>query len=342
MLCRPRRPKPSGGSVLTRNTFAYLNARVRSRRSQVVPEAFFQQALSLSFPDFLRLLSETVYGADLVGDSLADVDRAVTNHLARTVGDLPGLVSGEMRALVSLPLFRADLINLKAILRGKQSNKTPEEIKATLLGGTLKEPLINAMIQAPDAASVAQILQVPGHPLAKALRSAAAGNPDLLALEVALDREFFAASFERAKKLGQSRISAYFALEVDVTNLNTAFKLQALGASLPNLDGYFIAGGRYLGRAVFGRIASGDLAALDALGGTPLAPAMGARTLGELERAVRGIMLTRAASGATDSLGGGLVLDYIQRKQWEASRIRLLARRAYFNLPAEAVAKEIA
>jgi len=308
----------------------------------MVPEAFFQQALKLSFPDFLRLFSETVYGADLVGDSLADVDRAVNNHLARMVGDLPGLVSGEMRMLVSLLLFRADLINLKAILRGKHSHKTPEEIKATLLGGTLKEPLINALIQAPDAASVAQILQVPGHPLAKALRKAVASNPDPLALEVALDREFFTASLEKAKKLRQSRISAYFALKVDVTNLTTAFKLQALGADLPDLDEYFIAGGRYLRRPLFSRIASGDLAALDALGSTPLAPVLGVHSLGELERVVREIMRARAASGATDSLGGGLVLDFVQRKLWEASRIRLLARRAYFNLPAEAVAKEIA
>lgn len=185
--------------MLTRNTFAYLNARVRSRRSQVVPESFFQQALNQSFSDFLRLLSETVYGADLVGETLADVDRAVANHLARTVGDLPGLVSGEMRELVSLPLLRADLVNLKAILRGKHTGKTPEEIKAGLVGGTLKEPLLNAMLQAPDAASVAQVLQVPGHPLAKALRNAVAGNPEPLALEVALDREFLRLPWRRPR-----------------------------------------------------------------------------------------------------------------------------------------------
>lgn len=328
--------------MLTRNTFAYLNARVRSRRSQVVPESFFQQALGQSFPDFLRLLSETVYGADLVGDTLGDVDRAVSNHLARTVGDLPTLVSGQMRELVSLPLLRADLVNLKAILRGKQSGKAPEEIKAGLVGGTLKEPVLNAMLQAPDAPSVAQLLQVPGHPLAKALRNAVASNPEPLALEVALDREFFAASFEKAKKLRQSYIAAYFALEVDATNLATAFKLQALGATNLNLDSYFVPGGKHLSRAVFSRIAAGDLAAMDALNGTPLAPAAGARTLGELERAVRGVLLAKADTGATDSLGGGLVLDYIQQKQWEASRIRLLARRAYFNLPADAVAREVA
>ncbi len=328
--------------MLTRNTFAYLNARVRSRRSQMVPEPFFQQALNQSFPEFLRMLSETVYGADLVGDTLADVDRAVANHLARTVHDLPTLVSGELRELVRLPLLWADLVNLKAILRGKAMGKTPEEIKAGLLGGTFKEPLLNAMLQAPDAASVAQLLQLPGHPLAKALRQAVAGSPDLLALEVALDREFFAACFEKAKRLRQPHVAAYFALEVDATNLATAFKLRALGAGEANLEGYFVPGGKHLSRVVFGRVAAGDLAAMDALSGTPLAPAASARTLGELERALRRILLDKAASGATDSLGGGLVLDYIQRKLWEASRIRLLARRAYFNLPADAVAKEVA
>jgi len=239
-------------------------------------------------------------------------------------------------------LLRADLINLKAILRGKQSGKSPEEVKAGLLVGTLKDAMLNAMLQAPDAPSVAQVLQVPGHPLAKALRNAVVSNPEPLSLEVALDREFFAATFEKAKKLRQNLIIAYFALEVDATNLSTAFKLQALGAGHPNLDSYFVPGGKHLSRAVFSRIASGDLSAMDALNGTRLAPAISARTLGELERAVRQALMAKAHKGVTDSLGGGLVLDYIQRKQWEASRIRLLARRAYFNLPAEAVAKEIA
>lgn len=328
--------------MLTRNTFAYLNARVRSRRSQVVPESFYQQALGQNFPEFLRSLSETVYGPDLVGDTLADVDRAISSHLARTVTDLPSLVSGEMRELVALPLLRADLVNVKAILRGKAAGKSAEEIKAGLVGGTLKEPLINAMLQAPDAAGVAQVLQIPGHPLAKALRGAVAANPEPLALEVALDRDFFSASLERAKKLRQPYNTAYFGLEVDATNLSTAFKLQALKAGEVNADSYFIPGGKHVSRQVFARVSAGDLAALEALNGTPFAGAASARTLGDLERAVRAALLAKAKTGGVDSLGGGLVLDYIQQKQWEASRIRLLARRAYFNLPADAVAKEVA
>ncbi|WP_027892892.1 V-type ATPase subunit [Calidithermus chliarophilus] len=320
--------------------YAYLNARVRSRRSQLVGEGFFQQALSASFSDFVRLLGETVYGPDLKGSSLGDVDRAVSGHFGRTVGDLPGLVTGELREVVSLPLLRADLVNLKAILRGKMTGKSAEEIKATLVGGTLPETLVNSMLQASDAASVAQILQLPGNPLARALRNAVQGSPDLLALEVALDREFFAAALAKAKKLRERFLASYFALEVDATNLATAFKLQALGAPA-NLEAYFIPGGTHLSMTAFSRIAQGDFAAMDTLNATPLAPAASARTLGDLERALRKILREKAHQGSLDSLGPGLALDYIRTKEWEAARIRLLARRAYYNLPADAVEKEV-
>lgn len=322
------------------NGFAYLNARVRARRSQVVPESFFQQAIGQSFPDFVRSLSDTVYGPDMVGDSLADVDRAVANHMKRMVGDLPGLVTGNMRESVSLLLLQSDLTNLKTILRGKTAGLSAEEIKGKLVGGTLPEVLIISMLQAPDAQSVAQVLQLPTHPLAKALRSAIAGNPDPLALEVALDRDFYAYSLEKARRMREPALASYFSLQVDATNLLTAFKLQALGGS--GAESYFVPGGSAVNQVLFSRIAGGDLGPLEGLNGTPLAAASGARTLGDLERALRQTLMGKAAQGGKDALGAGLVLDYIRRKEWEGSRIRLLARRAYFNLPADAVAKEVA
>jgi V/A-type H+-transporting ATPase subunit C len=305
----------------------------------MVPESFFQQAVSQSFPDFVRSLADTVYGPDMVGEGLADVDRAVANHLRRTVGDLPGLVTGPMREAVNLLLLQADLTNLKTILRGKAAGLSPEEIKGKLLGGTLPEALVNAMLQAPDAASVAQLLQLPTHPLAKALRNAAAGNPDPLALEVALDRDFYAYSLEKARRLREPVLASYFALQVDAINLATAFKLQALGV-LPS-ETYFVPGGSHVTPVLFNRVATGDFGAMEALSGTPLAGVVGVRSLGDLERALRQILLHKAAQGGKDTLGAGLALDYIRRKEWEASRIRLLARRAYFNLPVEAVAKEV-
>lgn len=306
----------------------------------MVPESFFQQAIGLSFADFVRSLSETVYGPDMVGDSLEDVDRAVANHMRRMVGDLPGLVTGNQREAVSLLLLFADLSNLKTILRGKNMGFSADEIRANLVGGTLPEVLINSMLQAPDAQSVAQILQLPTHPLAKALRNALVGNPDPLALEVALDRDFYAYSLEKARRIREPALASYFMLQVDAANLSTAFKLHALG--MPASEAYFIPGGSLVSQVLFHRIAGGDLGAMESLSGTALSQVVGVCTLGDLERALRRALLDKAAQGGKDALGAGLAVDYIRRKEWEGARIRLLARRAYFNLPADAVAKEVA
>jgi len=66
-----------------------------------------------------------------------------------------------------------------------------------------------------------------------------------------------------------------------------------------------------------------------------------ARDLVGLERSLRCVLLDKARKGIYDVLGPGLAIDYVQRKEWEGSRIRLLARRAYYNLPSALVEKEV-
>ena len=65
--------------------FGYVNARIRCRRCQLLHEGFFREALTLSFSEMVKVLGETPYGADLTGDTLADVDRAVRSHLTREI-----------------------------------------------------------------------------------------------------------------------------------------------------------------------------------------------------------------------------------------------------------------
>jgi V/A-type H+-transporting ATPase subunit C len=42
-----------------------------------------------------------------------------------------------------------------------------------------------------------------------------------------------------------------------------------------------------------------------------------------------------------DVLGAGMAINYILHKEWEASRIRLLARRSIFGLPPETIEAEV-
>jgi V/A-type H+-transporting ATPase subunit C len=316
--------------------FGYLNARVRARRGTLLKESFFQEALDLSFPDFLRLLSESAYGQDLAGQGLSEVDRAIAQAQARLVGDLPRLVTGEAREAVRFLLLRQDLANLQALLRAKATGRPFEEVP--LLPGTLKEELWRQAYEAQDLAGMAQVLSVPGHPLARALRAVLRETQDPARVEALLAKRFFEDVAKGTKALEEPALRDYLSLEVDAENLRTAFKLMGQEA---NPEALFIRGGRFVDRLRFARLLEGDYAALDELSGTPLAGLSGVRELKELERRLRCLLLEEARKGTADPLGAGLVLAYVKEREWEAMRLRLLARRAYFGLPKELVEEEV-
>jgi V/A-type H+-transporting ATPase subunit C len=320
--------------------FNYLNARIRVRLSQMLPQGFFQEALRLSFPDLVKIMGETIYGPDLTGNDLPDVDRAIMVHLHRTVGDLPRLVAGVAREAVNLLLMRSDLANIKTILRGKEVGWTNEEILGHLGAGTLPRALYGILVDAPDAASLAQLLTLPRHPLARTLRRAVAATREPLELEIMLDREFYAALLYRAYELDQPYLVSFMRFEIDALNLAAGLKLSAMGLN-GDLSRFFLPGGRRVGRPFFEELAAGEIKVLEELGNTDFKRVAEVQDLTSLERGLRCILLAKAREGVKDVLGAGMANHYILHKEWEAGRIRLLARRALFELPASTVELEV-
>jgi V/A-type H+-transporting ATPase subunit C len=320
--------------------FTYLNARIWVRRSRLLPERFFREVLRLGFPDLVKVMKESIYGPDLTGDTLADVDRAVMVHLNRTVGDLPRLVSGVARESVSLLLMRSDLANVKTILRGKQAGWAPEEIMSHLGAGTIPRALYGHLVEVADAASLAQLFSLPEHPLARALRKAVSASGEPLEMEITLDRVFYTALLHRAQEIGQPYLADFMSFEIDALNLATGLKLSTLGFEGQS-NRYFLPGGRRVGLPLFELLAQGEVDALKELGDTKFGRVAEAKDLATLERGLRCILLAKAHEGVKDLLGAGMANDYILRKEWEAGRIRLLARRAFFGLPPAAVEPEV-
>jgi V/A-type H+-transporting ATPase subunit C len=320
--------------------FAYLNARIHVRRSRLLPESFFREALRLEFSDLVKFLKESEYGPDLTGDTLADVDRAVMVHLDRTVGDLPRLVAGQAREAVSLLLMRSDLTNIKTILRGKEAGWTAKEIISHMGAGTIPRALYETLAEAADAASLAQLFWLQGHPLARALRDAVSASQEPLEVEITLDRKFYSAMLGRAQELNQPFLTDFMIFEIDALNLATGLKLSTIGFKGP-AQRFFVAGGRRVGLNLFESLARGEVAALEELKNTKFAPVAEAQDLSTLDRRLRCLLLDEAHEGVKDLLGAGLVNDYILRKEWEAGRIRLLARRAFFGLPSSSIEQEV-
>lgn len=87
---------------------------------------------------------------------------------------------------------------------------------------------------------MAQVLAVPGHPLARALRAVLRETQDLARVEALLAKRFFEDVAKAAKGLDQPALRDYLALEVDAENLRTAFKLQGSGLAP---DAFFLKGG---------------------------------------------------------------------------------------------------
>jgi len=320
--------------------FGYLNARIRVRSSRLLHEGFFHEALRLSFAELVKVLAESIYGPDLTGETLPDIDRAVFLHLKRTVADLPRLASGRAREAVSLILMQTDLANLKTILRGKAAGWSTADLLGRLGSGTLSPDLLSTMAEAPDAASMAQVLSLRKHPLAGALRAALRAEHESLAMEVALDQAFFTATLRRAQELDQPYLTDFLRTEIDGLNLAAGVKLFNVGFEGQAMR-FFLKGGRCVGIPLFQRLAQGETAALEELGQTDFDRAAEARDLVTLERHLRCILLVKAHEGVKDVLGAGLAVDYIRRKSWEAERIRLLGRRAYYGLSPVEMEKEI-
>jgi V/A-type H+-transporting ATPase subunit C len=320
--------------------FAYLNGRIRARRSRLLPEGFFREALNLNFSELVKVLSESIYGPDLTGDALNNVDRAVAIHINRTVADLPRLVSGEARETVRLLLMRADLANVKIILRGKSAGWSADEIIGHLGGGTIPQSLYRVMAETPDATSLAQVLSLLEHPLARILREASKAGYEPMQMEVSLDHGLYKEVLRRARELDQPYLEGFTRFEIDALNLGTGVKVFTLGFEGP-WDRLFVQGGRWVNLSLFQRLAGGDVAALEELTDTDFGRVAEARDLAAFERGLRCVVLAKAHEQAKDVLGPGLAIDYIQFKQWEASRIRLLARRAYYSLPPASVEQEV-
>ncbi len=320
--------------------FAYLNARIRVRRSEFIAERVFQEALNLSFPALVKVLAESTYGPDLTGESLTDVDKAVSAHFRRRVADLLLLVSGKAREAITLLLMRVDLFNVRTILRGKALGWSADEIRAQMVAGTLPSRLYDIMAEAPDAASLAQLLSLANPLLAAALREVSRADHEVLETEVHIDRLFYKAALDRCRDLDQPYLTGFIRFEIDALNLATALKLFTIGFE-GEPHPFFLEGGIAVRLLLFRRLAKGEFAALQELSDSVFRRVVEAKDLPSLEWSLRCILLAKAKESAVDVLGAGLAIDYIERKEWEGARIRLLARRAYFNLSPALVEKEV-
>ena len=333
--------------------FGYINARVRGLKSRLLGPEFYSQALGESdFSAFTATLSQTDYMQDLEeaqasAEGLTAVDMALAGNFRRLTRSILGFSDGWPHELAALLLLKYDLANIKAIIRARHADRSPEDARAALLpAGQIKPAVLEQMAQASDVASAVQLLSAAGHPLAAAARQAVRAyqdEQDLFGFELALDRAYTEVLVTRTAELPLPRaFRDWVRLQADATNLRTALKLR--GRPAPEADLFVDSGkGASFNREAFAALIvdEGGEGLSHAADG-PFAGVADTETLGAADAVIRSVLderVRRLAIG--DPLGPFVLLDYLRRKEREVARLRLLARGKFYSVPREQLEREL-
>jgi V/A-type H+/Na+-transporting ATPase subunit C len=326
------------------DNYAYINARVRAMHADLVTQKLEETMNAASYGEFLRLLSESNLGADLgeataAGAGLPQLDAALSRNFFNTARKVVGMADGTSGRDIALLFARYDLLNLKAVARGKLGNRSGADIIPSLLpAGPLKPAVLEALANTAELSSLVGVAGLNASPLSGAFRKAVtqlSADNDLLAFEVALDQAYFDTVLNEASS---STLKEYMRREIDGANILTALKLRAQGRT-ENVDPYFLAGGREVNKTRFQQIASGN-GGLDGL--NAFAEVADASDLSSAEAAVRAVLLKNAKKLYTsDALGIGVVIGFLKEKEREVALARLIARGKYYNVPTETLRREV-
>lgn len=334
--------------------FSYINARIKVMKSQLLPPGRLEGLLET--PDLeaiTQMLSDTPYNAELQEalsrfTGLRAIDEALSQNFYHATSRILGFADGSPRREIEVILLRYDLQNIRAIVRGRHTGKSDEEILATLYpGGLLSEVKLRELLQQPDLRAIADTLVIWMHPLGRALRAGvdeAQRSGSLLDIEISLDRAYAQYGLRVAGEGGGGgALRRWLGTEITATNVKTALKLRRVrDLTREDRQKFFVLGGS-LSLERFLALADPQTSIAEAAS-VPLFGALlgGMEDLLAMERAIDRMLVQRAAQMyLNDPLGLDVVIGYLARKAAEVSNIRVIAHSRQLGIPADVARQEI-
>lgn len=335
--------------------YGYINARVKAMKSRLLPRETLYELLgardlaalsdTLGATDYNKDLSETL--ARVSG--LAAIEEGLRRNLCRTTAKLLEIADGRPGELLEVVLGRWDLEAIKAVLRGKHTGLSRDEITSGILpAGRLDESRMSELAKAEDVKAVADMLATWHSPFARPLTRAIPAylqDNRLADLELALDNSYYTAGLEVTQK-GDPNAAVVRRLlmeQLDGVNLRTALRLRGETLEEGKLKGYYLAGGDWVTERRFVALAQSE--SLDqALGQTPpaLRPAEKPEDEAAFERAQsRTLALKFARLYRGDPLMINVPIGYLWMKTSEVTNLRLIARGKAYGLAQPEIEKEL-
>ncbi len=322
--------------------YPYVTARVKAKKSALLPREAYARLLKMSIPEISRTLGEGDYKEEILelGARYAGVDLielATRDRLAKVYTQIIEFSEGELRRMVSRFADRWDVSNLKTILRGKFYGATEEEIWEDVIpAGSFTADFLRQLVDLDTVPEIIEALRetIYYEPL-RAIAEEGEDGVSLAPYEDALSRAYYAdllASIPpttEAKRLFRTFVQR----GIDTVNIRNLLRLRGEREQIERE--VFIEGGYHLSvEALEAMVNLDDEALLQGLRGTPyyelvapLLPAIPEKGLSEVTRALEKFDQTQATRYAhTRPLSILPILDYMLAKETEVDNVRIIAR----------------
>ena len=343
--------------------FAYMNARVRSLKSDLFTRVQVEELLNQN--DLKRMadaLLDSPYRQDLA-EALAvyqgadAIEEAVSRNLAASTGRLLARAIGKPRELLETFLTRWDLSSVKSLLRARHNGLTGDEaVSAVLPAAHLPVALQRRLAECDSMDTLCAQLIAWNSDLCGGLAGALPKyreTTDLAVLEEALDRHYFVRHAARLSEEddSDSELLHYFMqLEIDRINLRLVFERLRRPGAEPLPKERFLPEGT-LPVTMLLRMAQAAEAAevIELLGVTRYREFVGelyqfsqTRRFSPIERLFEHVLLHELRRLAVrDPLSFAVVMDYTWRKFNEGVNLRLIARGLAGHVPVGRVREEL-
>jgi len=333
--------------------YPYVTARVRAKRSALLPEDVYGRLLQMEIPEIARLLGEREYKAEMLalGGRYSGVDlieTATSRNLAKVYNEIYDFCEGDLRAIVGRYLDRYDLQNVKTIVRSKTYGASAAEVEEDLVpAGSFPLEFLRELIESKTLDEAFRRLEDTIYAQALAgLGAKASEVTDWSGWEDRVSSIYYSellASIPPSTEANRL-MRQFVQTEIDIVNLKTLLRVWAAKASFKRE--IFLPGGREmtvedleemmmlekaalmarLSETSFYESIAGDLERVEATG------------VGALLRKVEKVHLIEAARYShLHPLSILPILDFIVRKDREVQNIRLIARGKESGLSTEVI-----
>ncbi|MBN2551982.1 MAG: V-type ATPase subunit [Spirochaetales bacterium] len=237
-------------------TYAFINAKLRTRISKILPQEFIRQLVrSRSLAESVQMLAETDFApVQKIYEQTGDIKSAELEMLSEELAiylELEKLVEEEVRGFVHALSMRFETENLKNALRlwfdRRIRGRSIEDALSYLLREPIHHPIdLDAVIHADTLEQAAERLQAtPYGAIVRQHAGRVMEDSSLFSLELALDRFQFGRLVQAADQLtprDRDIAQRLIGVEIDLQNIGWLIRFkhfysldveQALGSTLP-------------------------------------------------------------------------------------------------------------